>query len=119
MYNEVVKTEPIKPLKFVGTSKKDLKSFPDDVIDDAGFELYQVQIGEEPTDWKPMPTIGNGASEIRIRNETGAYRVTYVAKFEEAVFVLHCFQKKTQKTEKRDIELGKTRFNQLVKELRK
>lgn len=112
-----VENKIVKPLKFIGTARNDLRSFPEDVVDDAGFELYQIQLGEEASDWKPMSSIGKGVAEIRIKSQSGAFRVIYVAKFESAVFVLHCFQKKTQKTETRDIELAKKRFNQLVKDI--
>ena len=81
-----------------------------------GFSLYMVQIGREPGDWKPMPTVGVGVREIRGRDEAGAFRVLYIAKFVEAVYVLHCFQKKTQKTAARDIELGQKRPKTLIEE---
>jgi phage-related protein len=73
----------------------------------------------KPADWKPMQSVGAGVREIRIRDESGAYRVLYVAKFEEAVYVLHCFQKKAQATPKRDIDLAEKRFRELVEERRK
>ena len=71
-----------------------------------------------PDDWKPMPTIGQGVQEIRIRDVTGAFRVVYVAKFVNAVYVLHCFQKKTQRTSKPDLELAERRYSELLNELR-
>ena len=79
----------------------------------AGFQLRAIQRGQKPTDFKPMPTIGKGVEEIRIW--TGeAYRIFYVARFEEAVYVLHAFEKKTQKTSKRNIELGQKRYQEMV-----
>lgn len=80
---------------------------------DAGFQLDRVQRGLSPPDFKPMPSIGKGVEEIRVRDETGAYRVIYTARLADAVYVLHAFQKKTQATSKRDIELAKQRFAQL------
>ena len=71
-----------------------------------------------PDDWKPMPTIGQGVQEIRIRDVTGAFRVVYVAKLASAVYVLHCFQKKTQRTSKPDLELAERRYRELLNELR-
>ena len=65
-----------------------------------------------------MPTIGKGVREIRIRDEAGACRVIYVAKFADAIYVLHCFQKKTEKTSKADIELAETRYRELVREIK-
>lgn len=69
-----------------------------------------VQMGREPADWKPMPTVGAGASEIRVRDESGAYRVIYVAKFADAVYALHAFKKQTQKTGQDDLELARQRY---------
>jgi phage-related protein len=76
-----------------------------------------VQRGREPDDWKPMSTVGRGVREIRIRDAAGAFRVLYVAKFDDAVYVLHCFQKKTQKTSKADMNLAAQRYRDLLKEL--
>ena len=76
----------------------------------------RVQSGREPTDWKPMPAIGAGANEIRVRDESGAWRVIYVAKFAEAIYVLHAFQKKTQRTAIQDIDLAAERYRALVRQ---
>src|SRR5687768_7868757 len=86
-----------KPLVFVGSSRDDLRGFPADARRRAGFELDQVQNGELPSDWKPMTTVGPGTIEIRVRTDT-QHRVFYVAKFDEAVYVLHAFEKRSQKT---------------------
>jgi phage-related protein len=64
-----------------------------------------------------MGTIGKGVREIRIRDEAGAFWVIYVAKFAQAVYVLHCFQKKSQKTSKADLDLAAKRYSDLVKDL--
>jgi phage-related protein len=108
----------IKPLSFRGTSLDDLRSFSPDCKKEAGFQLDKVQHGEMPDDFKPMPDVGKGVIEIRVRDETGAYRVFYVAKFESAVYVLHSFKKKTQKTRQEDIDLGHQRYQELIQELR-
>jgi phage-related protein len=102
----------MKPLNFIGSSLDDLRNFPDEARKAAGFELNSVQRGLEPSDWKPMPGIGRGVKEIRI-HVLGEWRIIYVAKFEDAVYVLHSFQKKTQKTNQRDIELARKRFKQI------
>ena len=102
----------MKPLKFVGSSLDDLRSFPAEAKRPAGFELYAIQRGLDPSDWKPMKTVGAGVREIRIRG-LGEWRVLYVAKFEDAVYVLHAFQKKTQKTRQNDIDLARRRYKQL------
>jgi phage-related protein len=108
-----------QPIEFRGSSLEDLRAFPLAAKREAGHQLDLVQIGQEPDDWKPMNTIGQGVREIRIRDSSGIFRVVYVAKFADAVFVLHCFQKKTQKTSKTDIDLATRRYKELVKELTK
>jgi phage-related protein len=105
----------MKPVHFVGTSREDLRELPDSAQETAGFQLFKVQQGKESDDWKPMPSVGAGVQEIRVRNERGAYRVFYVAKFEEAVYVLHVFQKRSQKTAQPDLDLGKSRYADLLK----
>jgi len=74
-----------------------------------------VQRGEQPDDSKPMPSIGKGVEEIRVWDESGIYRVIYTARLADKVYVLHAFQKKTQTTSKRDIDIAKERFNQLMR----
>ncbi|MBN9071659.1 MAG: type II toxin-antitoxin system RelE/ParE family toxin [Rhizobiales bacterium] len=103
----------MKRLEFLGDARDELRRFPENQRREAGVQLHKVQLGFEPSDWKPMPGIGAGVREIRIRDEHGACRVMYVASFEEAVYVLHAFQKKSQQTSKRDIEVAATRFKQI------
>jgi phage-related protein len=86
---------------------------PAGIRHDIGLELMRVQFGGEPTDFKPMRSVGAGVYEIRVRDTSGAYRAMYIAKFEAAVYVLHAFQKKTQQTAKTDIELGKARYRMI------
>jgi phage-related protein len=102
----------MKPLNFIGSSLDDLRNFPEEARKAAGFELYAVQRGLEPSDWKPMPGIGRGVKEIRI-HVLGEWRVMYVAQFEDAVHVLHSFQKKAQKTNQYDIEIARKRYKQI------
>jgi len=106
-----------KPVGFRGDSLDELRAFPLSARREAGHQLDQVQNGQEPDDWKPMTTVGHGVAEIRIRDETGAFRVVYVAKFAAAIYVLHCFQKKSEKTRKADVELAARRYRDLLKEL--
>ena len=108
-----------KPLQFMGTSYDDLKAFPDEARRDAGFNLDFVQRGLDPEDWKPMKTVVVGVNEIRVRDATGAYRVIYLATRPEAIYVLHCFQKKTERTSQRDIDLAKKRFKAIPQSPRK
>ena len=106
---------PIKPLVFCASSLNDLRAFPPQAKSEAGFQLDQVQHGRDPDDWKPMASVGSGVKEIRVRDENGIFRVMYVAKFSDAIYVLHCFQKKTQQTSQQDIDLAKSRYKDLLK----
>lgn len=103
----------LRDLVFVGRSFEGLMSFPSQVRHQAGRQLRLVQMGDEPIDWKPMKSIGPGVSEIRLRDQSGAYRVIYVANLKDAVYVLHCFEKRSQKTSQRDLDLANDRFRQL------
>ena len=105
--------KPNKRVVWLGSSKADLKTFPKAVVAQAGYELYLVQCGLEPTDWKPMSAIGPGAREIRVRDSSGAFRVIFLAFRPEAIYVLHCFRKKTRKTAAADIDLAQQRLKML------
>jgi phage-related protein len=102
----------VKLLNFVGSSLDDLRNFPDEARRAAGFELRAVQNGLEPSNWKPMQIIGPGVKEIRIR-VLGEWRIIYIAKFRDAVYVLHAFQIKTRKTSQHDIDLARQRYGQI------
>jgi phage-related protein len=108
----------MKPVTFHGDSLDRLRDFPQEPRNEAGHELYQVQCGRDPNVWKPMPTIGVGVREIRIRDASGAYRVIYIAALPNAIHVLHAFQKKTQKTAQRDLDLAAERLRQLKRGLK-
>jgi phage-related protein len=105
----------LKRVEFLGDSLKCLRDFPEDARHDAGYELELVQRGKRPSDWKPMPDIGKGVEEPRVWDDTGTYRVVYLTRLSDAVYVLHAFQKKTQATAKRDIELARTRYRALMR----
>ena len=98
-----------RPLIWLGNSREAIRGFPDGARLSAGFQLWRVQRGLEPNDWKPMPSVGLGVQEIRIRTE-GEHRVLYVAKFAEAVYVLHAFEKRTRRTPTEALDLAKQRF---------
>mgnify|MGYP000256413172 FL=1 len=102
----------MKLIEWLGSSRADLRAFPEDARLDAGWQLELVQRGEDPDDWKPMKTVGKGVREIRIREASGAFRVIYLAKLEDRVLVLHAFQKKTQATAKKDLDLATRRLKQ-------
>ncbi|MGL4603661.1 MAG: type II toxin-antitoxin system RelE/ParE family toxin [Iodobacter sp.] len=103
----------MKTLRFVGSSLDDLRDFPLEARRAVGFELDAVQRGQMPSDFKPMLNVGSGVYEIRI-HEQGEWRVLYVAKLANAIYVLHAFQKKTQKTRKADIELAAKRYQEIT-----
>lgn len=105
----------MKSVRFLGNSLKAMREFPEDARHDAGYQIDKVQRGLQPDDFKPMPGIGKGVEEIRIWDESGTYRVVYTARLADAVIVLHAFQKKTQATSKRDVDLAKERFTEFMK----
>lgn len=100
----------MKDLLWLGTSLDDLRQFPESARREAGTALRLVQQGVNPPDWKPMVTVGKGTREIRIRADDGAFRVFYVVEDVAAVYVLHAFQKKTQRTSQQDLDKGKARY---------
>lgn len=102
-----------KVIEFCGSSAKDIKSFPKIARERVGYQLELLAEGDEPYDWKPMKTVGAGVQEIRVKSKDGAFRVFYVVNRPDAIYVLHAFQKTTEKTEKRDIDLAKARLKAL------
>lgn len=106
----------MKPVAFCGDSLYLLRHFPEGARHDAGYQLELLQRGEQPMDFKPMPAIGKGVEELRVWDDSGTYRVIYTARLADAVYVLHVFQKKTRETPKRDIEIAKRRFSELMRE---
>lgn len=108
-----------KRISFIDSSLDELRAFPEEARTASGYQLDLVHQRLEPDDWKPFASVGQGAREIRIRGNDGIFRIMYVAKFEEAVYVLHCFQKKTQKTSQSDVELARNRYRRLVEDRKK
>ncbi len=104
----------MKAVAFLGSSLDDLRVFPLMVRRALGYQIDRVQQGLEPEDWKPMASVGAGVREIRTRDATGAWRTIYIARFPEAVYILHCFQKKTPKTPKTDLDLARVRLGELL-----
>ncbi len=105
----------MKPITFLGDSLDAIREFPESARRGAGYQLDKVQRGRMPDDWAPMKTIGRGVNEIRVRDDDGVYRVVYIAKLEDAVYVLHAFQKKARKTAKADLDLAKSRLQALLR----
>lgn len=107
----------MKTVVFRGSSLDDLRSFPASAMREAGYQIDRIQNGLLPDDFKPMTSVGSAVAEIRIWDEAGTFRVIYIAKFENAIYVLHCFQKKSQKRSKKDIDLAAKRYKDLIKEI--
>jgi phage-related protein len=103
----------MKRLNFLGDSLQQIKHFPLSARKEAGVQLFKVQHGIEPSDWESMKSVGPGVREIRIRDEAGAFRIIYVASIGKMIFVLHAFQKKSQQTAKRDLDLATQRFTKI------
>jgi phage-related protein len=108
----------MKKIAFQGSSLDDLRKFAPSARNEAGYQLDKVQHGLMPDDFKPMPTIGKGVWELRIKDEAGQFRVIYIAKLKDAVYVLHCFQKKTQKTSQKDLDISHQRLRELLQGLK-
>lgn len=104
-----------KPIKWMGSSLKDLAAFPNNAKQVAGYQLYRVQQGFDPENWKPFQSVGAGVKEIRVSEDKGIFRVIYIAKFADAIYVLHAFQKKTRKTAKKDVDIAKARYAELAR----
>ena len=105
----------MKEVEFLGDSLKVICGFPKEARQNAGRQLAKVQNGSLPDNYKPMPDVGKGVEEIRIRDESGIFRVMYTARLADAVYVLHAFQKKTMQTSKQDKAIAKQRFKQLMR----
>jgi phage-related protein len=98
---------------WLGDSRDVLRSFPAGAQQDLGYALYQVQLGQMPPDSKPMKIVGPGVYELREQDERAWYRVFYLKKIANVVYVLHCFEKRTAQTEQKDIEVAKQRLKRL------
>lgn len=109
-----------KPIFWVGASKEELLSFPEDALQDAGYQLHRLQQGDEPLDWKPLKHLRKGITgvyEIRIWEDNATYRVAYVTKFGNYVSVLHCWQKTTQTTDQKNRRLIISRYKDAKEKL--
>ncbi len=103
-----------KPLRWVGGSLEDVRAFPEAARREVGYQLRRLQGGLLPADWKPMASVGPGVAELRIHSRV-EHRIFYVAKFEEAIFVLHAFEKRTRQTRQADLELARKRLAEVVR----
>jgi|SRR3990172_6439130 len=106
-----------KALIWVGATLDRLRAFPPQTRREAGHQLHLVQLGLEPSDWRPMRSVGPGVIEIRVHGG-GEFRVFYVARFAEAIYVLHAFEKKTRQTRQADIELGRRNLAEVIRRRR-
>ena len=100
---------------WVGSARGDVRTFAKDARRRAGYEIYRVQQGLDATDWKPMPSVGTAVREIRIHTK-GEHRVIYLAKFDEGIYVLHAFEKKTRKTRREDVDLARKRLGDVLRD---
>ena len=107
----------MKRIRWLGDTLNVVRALPAEVRNRIGTELRYVQQGDMPSDWKPMVTVEAGVQEIRIK-VGNQYRVFYVVKFAESVYVLHVFYKKTRRTARQDLELGAKRYRDLLAERR-
>ena len=108
----------MKPVRFVGSSLESLRRFPEAVRQDAGYQIDRLQRGKPAMDFNPMSSIGKGVEEIRLWDDTGTFRVIYTVRLAGAVYVLHAFQKKTERTSKHDLALATSRYAQLLSEMK-
>jgi phage-related protein len=104
---------------WLGDSREALRRFPSLIQGDLGYALYQVQLGQMPPDSKPMRTVGPGVYELRDQDERAWYRVFYLKKIADVIYVLHCFEKRTAQTERKDIDVAKERLKRLNEQQRK
>ncbi len=104
----------MKSISFAGSSLEDIKNFEENAKKRIGYQLHRVQSGKDPNDWKPMNTIGTGVKEIRVK-VNDHYRVIYIASLSDNIYVLHAFKKKTQKTDKRDLNIAKERLKTVLR----
>jgi phage-related protein len=93
-----------------GDSKEVLSGFPAGVKQNLGFELWQLQQGERPTDYRPLSSIGSGVFELRDQDERAWYRAVYLSRINDVIHVLHCFEKKSREMPRKDFEKAKQRL---------
>jgi|SRR6185503_10351766 len=104
----------MKPIEFLGDSLERLRALPKAARQRTGFQLDRLQRGLDPSDWKPLNVVGPGVRELRVRHESGAYRIIYFAGSKKALYVLHCYQKKTRATPKGAIERAAIRYREVT-----
>ena len=93
-----------------GDSRDVLQAFPEGVRQNLGFQLWQLQRGERPSDYRPLPSIGKSVFELRDQDERAWYRVVYLSRISDVIYVLHCFEKRSREMSKRDFEKAKQRL---------
>jgi phage-related protein len=109
----------IATVAWEGDSREVLQSFPDDVRQNIGFQLWQLQQGEKPTDYRPLPSVGAGVFELRDQDQRAWYRVVYLSRIDDVIYVLHCFEKKSREMPRRDFARAKQRFKAVMARLAK
>lgn len=108
--SDELERQPLATIAWEGDSREVLQSFPGEVRQNLGFQLWQLQQGERPADYRPLPSIGSGVFELRDQDERAWYRVVYLSRINDVIYVLHCFEKKSREMPRRDFETAKRRF---------
>ena len=101
---------PFAVIAWEGNSREVLQSFPEGVRQNLGFQLWQLQQGERPADYRPLPSIGPGVFELRDQDERAWYRVVYLSRIDDVIYVLHSFEKKSREMPRKEFETAKRRF---------
>ncbi|MEB3982501.1 type II toxin-antitoxin system RelE/ParE family toxin [Mycobacterium sp. 663a-19] len=102
----------LKPIRWLGTTRDDIREQRPAIRDELGQQLLRVQMGLMPNNYKPMTAVGLGTYEMRVRDADGIARLMYVTKFDDTICVLHVFTKKARRTPKTDIDLAKKRYRE-------
>ena len=108
--NDQLERPPYATVVWEGDSREVLRAFPEEVRDNLGFQLWQLQQGERPGDYRPLPSIGTGVFELRDQDERAWYRVVYLSRINDVIYVLHCFEKKGREMPRKEFEKAKQRL---------
>jgi len=101
---------PYATVVWEGDSREVLQAFPEEVRQNLGFQLWQLQQGERPGDYRPLPSIGTGVFELRDQDERAWYRVVYLSRINDVIYVLHCFEKKSREMTRKEFGKAKQRL---------
>jgi len=109
-----VDTHPLAEIRWEGDSREILASFPEEVRGSLGFALYELQLGRPPSiSTRRMESIGAGVYELKESDAKSWYRVVYLSKINDLIYVLHCFEKQHRKTTRRDLDVARERLSRV------